>query len=93
MRVVADTVIILISIAVELLTGLLWTLGAPDGRGFTQLFADHLRFLLWAAPTLGVMTIGPLSVSGVYQRRPARRHREKLASVVQSVMFGYSLLL
>jgi len=77
--------------AVAVLTGLLWALGAPDGRGFTQLFADHLRFLLWAAPTLGVVTIGLLSVSGVYQRRPTRTHREKLVGVVQSVMIGYSL--
>lgn len=93
MRVVADSVVILGSLAVAVLAALLWGLGAPDGRGFTQMFGDHARFLLWAAPTLGVVMIALLNVSGVYQRRPTRTHREKLVGVAQSIVIGYALLL
>ena len=92
MRVVADTIIILVSLVVAVLAGLLGALGAPDGRGFSQLLADHILFLLWATPTLGLVIVSLFTVSGVYQKKPTRTRREKLVGVAQSAVIGYLLL-
>jgi nucleoside-diphosphate-sugar epimerase len=92
MRLLADSVIIFVSLAVGMLAGLLQALSLPGRAAFSELLATHVALYLWTVPCLGAVSIALMAVSGVYRKRPTRTSREKLLGVVQSIALSYGLL-
>jgi len=92
MRLLADSVIIQVSLALGMLAALLYTLSLPGRATFADILSAHAVFYMWAMPCLGAVSIALMAVSGVYRRKPTRSGREKLLGVVQSLVVSYSLL-
>jgi nucleoside-diphosphate-sugar epimerase len=93
MRVLADSVIIGVSLTVGVLFGLLSALGASTPAGPSELVTTHARFLISMGPPLGLVLVAMMSLCGVYRKKPALTRRQKVMAVAQSVSLAYALLL
>ena len=93
MRILADSIIVVASLAAGVLCGLFNRLGFDEVGSPGEIILAHLEFLLRVAPPLGLVSIALLSLAGVYRTKPVLSWRQKAASLAQSVTIAYALLL
>ena len=93
MRILADSIIVVASLAAGVLCGLFSRLGVDDVGSPGEIILAHAEFFLRVAPPLGLVSIALLSLAGVYWTKPVLSRGQKAASLAQSVTIAYALLL
>ena len=93
MRMLADSIIVVASLALAVLFGLFDRLGADAVGSSHEILAAHAAFFGRVAPPLGVISIALLSLAGVYRTKPMLSWRQKAFALAQSMTIAYTLLL
>ena len=93
MRILADSIIVVTSLAIGVLFGLFGRLGVDAVGSSSDILLAHVEFFLRVAPPLGLVSIALLSLAGVYHTKPVLTWRQKAFALAQSVTIAYAVLL